>query len=151
MSEVEYITLSSADTTNPGPGTALGNAVFQNSFQYPIVLSGSHEYEVALFSVTLSLATGFDPETQGSLYIYSNFVDGVTVGSSRVNLLRRVFVPDVGRTDINPLHLQYVPISGSSFSSGKIEIRTATGDAPPMDATKGTTITLAIRRKTYSV
>ena len=37
-SEVEYITLSSADATNPGLGTALGNAVFQNSFQYPIML-----------------------------------------------------------------------------------------------------------------
>ena len=151
MSEVQYITLSSADPTNPGVGTADGNAVFHNSFDRVLRFGTSTEYEVALFSLSINLATGYDAQSTGSLFIYSNFVDAVVLGSDRVNLLRRVFIPDPGRTDLNPNPLQFVPLSGSSFSVGRIEIRDATGAIPPMEATKGTTITLAIRRKMYSV
>lgn len=112
---------------------------------------GTDDYEVALFSLSISLGTGFDPQTTGSLFIYSNFVDSVILGSSRVNLLRRVYIDSVGRSEINPVNLQYVPLSGSSFSVGRIEIRDATGAVSAMDATKGTSVTMAIRRKIYGV
>ena len=150
-SDIQYVLLSSADTTNPGVGTALGNAVFTNSFERALQF-GDGAYEVALFAVTAHLSTSFDPSTAGSIFIYSNFSDGsVVLGSQQVNLLRRVYVSSVGRSEQTFDHLMYVPLGAKSFSRGTIELRDATGLAIPIDANQGTTVTLAIRRKIYSL
>ena len=148
---VQYITLSSADPTNPGQGTALGNAVFKNSFTPLIKFGEQSDYEVALFSISINLASTFDPALEGSLFVYSNFADSAQVlGSVRVPLLRRIHIEAVGRSEINPTLLMYVPLGACAFSTGTIEIRTATGSVPAMDATQGTSITLAARRKLFS-
>lgn len=151
MGDVVYISLSSADASNPSVATAAGNAVFQNSFEYPLIFDQGN-YEVALFSLTTHLSSGFDPATAGSIYVYSNFVEATQVlGSSKTNLLRRLYIDSVGRTDHTFDNLMYVPLAGSRFSKGEIELRLATGVLPGMEATQGTTVTLAIRRKIFSV
>ena len=151
-SEIIYITLSSADSSNPGVGTAAGNAVFSNSFETPIDFEPG-DYEVALFALSVHTDPAFNPANFGSTYIYSNFVDAsVVVGSSKTNLLRRVYIDTVNaRIDHHPNLLQFVPMAGNSFSNGSIELRSGPGVALPVPATQGTTVTLAIRRKHFSL
>lgn len=147
---VEYITVSSADATNVARGTALGNAVFQNVFDRQLVLGDPDEYEVALFSITLQLATSYDVQTVGSTFLYSNFVDAQIVGSTQANLLRRFLIPGVGRTEINFSQQQFVPVAGSSFTHIEIALLDATGVPLPTSALAGTTVVLALRKKIYT-
>lgn len=147
----QYIALSSADPTNPGHGTPLGNAVFKNSFTPLIKFGEQSDYEVALFSISINLASTFDPALEGSLFVYSNFADSAQVlGSVRAPLLRRIRIDAVGGSEINPTLLMYVPLGACAFSTGTIEIRTGTGSVPAMDPAQGTSVTLAVRRKLFS-
>ena len=151
-SEIFYVTLSSADSTNPGVGAAAGNASFTNSFETPIIFEPG-DYEVALFALSVHTDPAFVPATFGSTYVYSNFVDAsVVVGSSKTNLLRRVYIDAVNsRIDYHPNLLQFVPMAGTSFSNGAIELRSGTSAILPAPATQGATVTLAIRRKHFSL
>lgn len=151
MSDIRYVYLTSADTTNPGVGTALSNAIFTNSFEFPLQFRDG-QYEVALLSITAHLSTSFDPATAGSVFVYSDFSDGsVVLGSQQVNLLRRIYFDTVGRSEQTFEQLIYVPIGAKSFSRATVELRDATGTPIPIDANQGTTVTLAIRRKIYVV
>ena len=147
--EIFYLTLTSSDSTNSIAGTALGNAVFDNSFQYPLLFENGN-YEVALFSATVHPSTQYNPEVTGSIFCYSNFVSSdVVLGSSRVNLLRRFLVDGPGRSEVNFDPLQFVPLAGSSFSVGRVELRDATGAPISMLPDRGTTVTFAVRRKIF--
>ena len=148
---MHYITLSSADTSNPGLGTPAGNSRFTNAFERPLIFDASHEWEIALFSISINLTTAWAPATSGSVYVYSSLVAPTQiVGSATTNLLRRVFFDDVGRQDVEFSNLKFVPLSASVFGTAEVQLLDATGATVPVEALQGSTLTMVIRKKPFS-